>query len=157
VNVARPSKAVKVTTVAANGADLDLTPANHQVNQNLMVVVVDANGDPIGGARKVDNHTGAKIELSPALTATEMPDVAKVAVFTANITIQTVQLKSPGITVDVVATAAFEEGDFVAAANNASAIAAIKKKTSTTLELDASIPLANGDTLVAANWLGATT
>jgi hypothetical protein len=158
VNVARLSKAVKVTSVETNGTELDLTPASHQVNKGLIVVVIDDNGDPIGGALTVAKRTGATIELSPpALTAAEI-DVAKVAVLTPDITIQNVQLKSPGITVDVTSTAAFEEGDFVAATTNASAIAAIKKKVSATkLELDTTIPLATGDDLVAANWLGAAT
>lgn len=158
VQVARLTKAVTVSAVQPNGIELDLTPASHAVNAPLVVVLVDDEGAPIGGARTVTTRTGAKIEVSPALAATEIPAVKKVAVFTADVTIQSVQLKSPGVTVDVQSTASFEEGDLVAAAHNRSAIAAIKKKVSATkLELDASIVLASGDDLVAANWLGAST
>ena len=160
LNVARLSKAVKVVTAAPSGASLDLTPVSHTVNQNLAIVLIDGSGTPLGVPRKVTKHTSgtAPIDVTPVLTPAEAAAVKRVGVFTPDITVGTVQLKSPGITVDVDSTDSFDEGDFVAAVGNTSAIAAIKKVSSATrLELDASIPVVNEGQIVAANWLGAAT
>jgi hypothetical protein len=161
LSVARLSKAVRVSTATPNGATtkLDLTPASHGVNKNLIVVFVDDDGDPLGGARTVMQHSGASIDVAPPLTAAEIAQVDKVAVFTADIVIQDVKTRTPGMVLEVTSTAPFAEGDFVAAAGNTSVVTTIRQVTASTrqVELDAVIPVAMDGDLVAANWVGAAT
>ncbi len=159
LQVARRGKAVTVQSATPDGATLDLKPANHAVDEDLAIVAIDNAGDPVGGPRTVVTRSGASIEIAPPLTAAEIAVAAKVVVFSADVTIQSVQLKSPGILVEVESTSPFAEGDFVATSADTTAIATVRKVTATKreLELDVPIPAAVGADLIAANWLGATT
>jgi hypothetical protein len=158
VHVARLSKAVKVSTPDPGGVELVLTPATHAIGTTLPVLLIDGDGAPLGGARAVTARSGASIDVSPPLTAAEIAAVRKVAVLTADVAITDVDVKSPGIEVEVDTTAPFDEGDFVAVASNPRAVASVRRVTSsTTLVLDTAIPVFAKDVLVAANWLGATT
>jgi hypothetical protein len=128
------------------------------VTKDLVVVAVDDDGTPLGGARAVMVHTGADIEVRPPLAASEIVRIAKVAVFAADVTIGDVTVTSPGLELELTTSAPFAEGDLVAVASNPSAIAVVRRvPTAKTLELDTAIRVVEDDDLVAANWLGAAT
>jgi hypothetical protein len=161
VSVARLSKAVNVDSAAVNGptSKVELKPVNHGINKNFVVVFVDGSGDPVGGARTVAHHSGQTIEVTPPMTAAEIAAVEKVAVFTADITINDVTPKGSGMRVEVSSVASFAAGDFVADSGNTAAVTTVRKVLTSTkeLELDATIPVAVNGTLIVANWLGAAT
>jgi hypothetical protein len=161
VSVARLGKAVTLDSAAANGptTKVELKPVNHGVNKNFVVVFVDAGGVPVGGARTVAQHSGQTIEITPPMTAAEIAAVKKVAVFTADITINDLTPKSPGIRVELSSVAPFAAGDFVADSGNTGAMTTVRKVLTATdeLELDATIPIVVNGTLIAANLVGAAT
>ena len=82
-------------------------PLNHL---GFVVVFVDGSGDPVGGARTVAHQSGQTIEVTPPMTAAEIAAVEKVAVFTADITINDVTPKGPGMRVEVSSVASFAAG-----------------------------------------------
>lgn len=159
VRVARMARAPSVSSAAIGGVELELSPATHGVTKGALLAVIDGDGAPLGGVRTVETHAGTSIGIAPALTAAETAAAARVAVFAADVAIQSVLVKSPGIRVEVDTTQPFDEGDFVAVAGAPAAIASIVRVTasSKTLALDTTMPVAVGDDLVAATWIGAAT
>jgi len=163
VSVARLSGAVEVksATVSADGLkmSLELKPASHPINVGLTIVLLDAQKAPFAAPAKVTSRTGATIEVEPPLSAADITDLKRVAAFAPDITIQTLQLKSPGIIVEVDATEPFAVGDVVAGADQTSTITSVEKIVANKkqLVLRSPIPVKMGSTLVAANWRGATT
>jgi hypothetical protein len=161
VAVARHSAAMAALNpkVSADGLKMSIdVPSGHGLAANMKVALLAADKTPFVPPRRVVAVTAAKIDVEPPLAATELADLKKLALFAGDITIHIVQPKSPGTIVEVDSTAPFEEGDFVAADGDTSAITTVatissKKK----LVLNSSIPLKAGDDLVAANWYAATT
>ncbi len=161
VMVARQSSAVDVknASLSADGLKmlLELKPATHAIDGTLTIVLLDAQKAPFAGPRTVTKRSGANIEVEPPLTAADIAGLKRVAPFVADVTIQGLQPKNPGMVVKVDSAAPFAEGDFVAAADAASAITTVEKVTGPKeLVLGAALPLKPGSVLVAADWLTAT-
>jgi hypothetical protein len=163
VFIARQTGAVDVksATVSADGLTmtLELKPAAHAVNAGLTIALLDSQKVPFATPATVIARNGASIDVQPPLTAAEIADVKRVAIFASDLTIQTLQPKSPGIIVKVDSTGPFAVGDYVAAADATTTITTVDKiiVSKKQLVLGALIPVSEGSTLVALNWRCATT
>lgn len=162
LRVARQSGAVEVksASLSADGLRLllELKPATHAIDETLTIALLDAQKAPFAAPRTVIKRTGANIEVQPPLPAADIAGLKRVALFSADIAIQLLQPKNPGMVVKVDSTGPFAEGDFVAAADATSVITTVEEITGPKeLVLGAPLPLKPGSNLVAANWRTATT
>ncbi|MEZ5351536.1 MAG: hypothetical protein R2762_02785 [Bryobacteraceae bacterium] len=148
-----------VEVKSATATEVVLSTAAHEFDEGALAVHVDKDGEPLGGVSTIKKRTEDTIHVEPPLSAATLLAMKKMSLVRTAIVVTDLQPQSPGSVVKVGTTGPFSEGDFVVSTADRKTITTIEKvdQGKKELTLRAPLPLPDGASLVAANWLGSTT